>query len=140
MRKFFLLPLLMVGFFFFLPTQAFADNSMGDTIRHAYKPVAVVGSNAVRARVNNTVMSPTKNLVCVEAFNSANVKTHLGCLWVELASYQSSGMWGFEFDAPTNMLKPGVYTVVYTYKASDGNWYRIKSMDLKVMDGMVTVS
>lgn len=123
----------------FVPTSAHASNGTGDTLRHAYKPYQVTGRNAVNARVDNFSTQPVKRLVCVEAFNnSSGVKTHLGCLWVDLASYNSQGNWAYEFETPTGQLRPGSYRVVYTYQGSDGGWYHIKSVTMQVTDGMYT--
>ena len=122
-----------------LPVKASADEGNG-ALRHAYKPYTVAETKWMRARVDNFSNMPQKSLVCVEAFNvSTNAKTHLGCLWVDLASYNSTtGMWAAEFDAPTTMLSPGTYNVVYTYQGADGNWNRIKSVSLEMQDGMYT--
>lgn len=122
---------------FILPRNASADEGNG-TLRHAYKPFTVTETKWMRARVDNFSAVPQKRLVCVEAFNvSTNAKTHLGCLWVDLAG-RGGDMWAAEFDAPTNMLSPGTYNVVYTYQAADGSWNRIKSINLEMQDGMYT--
>jgi len=129
---FFIMAVLVV-----LPVKASADE--GDTLRHAYKPFTVSATNWTRARVDNFSSMPQKRLVCVEAFKvSTNAKTHLGCLWVDLAGYNSQGMWAMEFDAPTNMLGPGTYNVVYTYQDDAGMWHSIKSVSLEMQDGLYT--
>ena len=121
-----------------LPVKASAHEENG-TLRHAYKPYTVSETKWMRARVDNFSSQPQKRLVCVEAFNvSTNAKTHLGCLWVDLASYNSMGMWAFEFDVPTTWLAPGTYNVVYTYQGADGMWHRIKSINLEMQDGLYT--
>lgn len=123
---------------FTLTGSASADEGNG-TLRHAYKPYTVSETKWLRARVDNFSTQPQKRLVCVEAFNVANnAKTHLGCLWVDLAGYNSQGMWAAEFDAPTTMLSPGTYNVVYTYQGGDGMWHRIQSVNLQMQDGMYT--
>ena len=140
MIKNFLFALLLVlTVILVLPVKASADEGNG-TLRHAYKPFTVSETKWMRARVDNFSNMPQKRLVCVEAFNvSTNAKTHLGCLWVDLAGFNSTtGMWAAEFDAPTTMLAPGTYTVVYTYQGADGMWNRIKSMNLEMQDGMYT--
>lgn len=136
MKKLFLALAFLVTVLFVGPTSASADDGSGTTLRHAYRPVTVDTTRAMRARVDNFTPVAQKRLVCVEAFNNAtNVKTHLGCLWVDL-SPMGGNMWAAEFDAPTYKLVAGNYTVVYTYQDDAGSWHRIKSTDLKVMDGM----
>lgn len=137
MKKLLFVFFLAVGLLFVLPAKASADEGTSPSVRHAYRPYTVAENGWMKARINNVADMPQKRLVCVEAFNNANnAKTHLGCLWVDMAAHNSGGMWGVEFNAPTSWLSPGNYTVVYTYQAGDGSWNRIKSMDLKVMDGM----
>lgn len=139
MRKLFLTLFAVGGFLLFAPNTVSAQGAEEGTLRHAYKPVVVSTTGAVRARVDNFSTAPVKRLVCVEAFNNiSNAKTHIGCLWVELDSYNSTGMWAKEFDAPTTMLMPGSYRVVYTYQGTDQVWYRVKSLTMQVEDGMVT--
>ena len=137
MKRLFVLLLVVLGALFVMPSIARADEGDG-ALRHAYKPVTVASSGTMRARVDNFTMSQQKTLVCVEAFkNSNNVKTHLGCLWVDLAPMGSTvNNWAFESDAPTNLLGPGSYSVVYTYQAGDGSWHQIKSIDMQVQNGM----
>lgn len=107
------------------------------TLRHAYKPVTVTENGMMRARVNNMTSAPVNTLVCVEAFNNATSnKTHLGCLRVMLDPTKTDGMWAREFDAPTNWLKPGNYTIVYTYQGTNDVWHRVLSMQMTVQDGM----
>lgn len=111
------------------------------TLRHAYRPVVVEKTNAMRARVDNFTQVQQKRLVCVEAFHKvSNAKTHLGCLWVDLAPMNSTmADWAFEFDVPqTSMLSPGTYNVVYTYQSTDGAWHHVKSINMQVTDGMYT--
>jgi len=128
----------MIAVIVVLPTNASADEGNG-ILRHAYKPYTVETTKWMRARVDNFSVAPQKRLVCVEAFNvSTNVKAHLGCLWVDLASFNSTGMWAAEFDVPTTMLASGTYNVVYTYQAASGMWNRIKSINLEMQDGMYT--
>lgn len=121
---------------------AFSGNSVSaastnGTLRHAYKPFVVDSTRAMRARIDNFSTSPQSRLVCVEAFNQATgAKSHLGCLTLDLAAYNSMEAWAVEFDAPTYWLKPGSYRVVYTYQATDGSWHRIKSIFLQQLDGM----
>jgi len=122
-----------------LPRSALAHQSEDEgTLRHAYRPVVVEKTQAMRARVDNFTQVQQKRLVCVEAFNKvSNAKTHLGCLWVDLAPMNSTmSDWAFEFDAPTYLLTTGNYNVVYTYQSTDKQWHHIKSIDLKVTDGM----
>lgn len=135
---------LLFAFFFILaalvlvPSGVSADEGNG-TLRHAYKPFTVTETGWTRARVDNFSGVAQKRLVCVEAFNNAtNTKTHLGCLWVDLAPMGSTSDWAFEFNAPTHMLSPGTYNVVYTYQAADGMWHRIKSINLQMQDGAFT--
>ena len=105
-------------------------------LAHAYKPVSKYETNEVQARVNNNTNVSQKRLVCVEAFNSSsNIKTHLGCLWVDLAPMNSGGMWAMDFNTPTNNLKPGNYRIVYTYQDEGGMWHHIKSINHQVWDG-----
>lgn len=139
MKKLLMAILFAAGLLFVLPTSASADdniNNAGSTLRHAYQPTTVATTQMMRARVDNFSTSAQKRLVCVEAFNNAsNVKTHLGCLWVELDPMGGKN-WAAEFDAPTNWLRPGSYTVVYTYQDDSGNWQRIRSLTLQQQDGM----
>ncbi len=105
-------------------------------LAHAYKPVARHDTKEVQARVNNNTNSTQHRLVCVEGFNSSNkMSTHLGCLQVHLDPMNSQGMWAMEFNTPTNNLKPGNYTIVYTYQDEEGMWHHIKSMNMQVWDG-----
>ena len=135
---------LLLAFCFILAAIVLVPNASADegnnTLRHAYKPFTVTETKWTRARVDNFSDTPQKRLVCVEAFNVAtNAKTHLGCLWVDLAAHNSStGSWAAEFDAPTNMLSSGTYNVVYTYQGGDGMWHRIQSISLQMQDGMFT--
>ncbi len=129
---FFVLVLLVVS-----PVKASADD--GSTLRQAYKPYTVSSTGWMRARVDNFAAVAQKRLVCVEAFNTVNnAKTHLGCLWVDLAPTNTGGMWASEFDVPTTMLSSGNYNVVYTYQDGEGMWHRIKSINLEMQDGMYT--
>ena len=134
----------LFAFIFILAAMVVVPNVSADegngTLRHAYKPVTVTETKWMRARVDNFAAIPQKRLVCVEAFNVAtNAKTHLGCLWVDLAATNSStGMWAAEFDVPTTMLSSGTYNVVYTYQGGDGLWHRIKSINLEMQDGLYT--
>ena len=133
-----LLTFLVVGVFAFAlsGTPALASGTNG-TLRHAYKPYVVSSTWAMRARIDNFSTSPQSRLVCVEAFNQATgAKSHLGCLTLNLAAYNSMDAWAAEFDAPTYWLKPGNYRVVYTYQAANGSWHRVKSIFLKQLDGM----
>ena len=129
------LTFLVVALFVFTGSAS-ADEGSG-TLRHAYKPTTVAATQWTRARVDNFTAVQQKRLVCVEAFNNAtNAKTHLGCLWVNLAPMGSTvSDWAFEFDVPTNMLSPGSYNVVYTYQADDGSWHQIKSVNLQTQVG-----
>lgn len=136
MKKYILACLVFLFGLLVIPSAVSADE--GNTLRHAYKPVTVQNTQWMRARINNMTSMPQKRLVCVEAFNNTNnAKTHLGCLWIDLASMNSmDGMWASEFDAPTGWLAPGSYTVVYTYQDSGGMWHRINSMSGQVQNGM----
>lgn len=136
LKKYILACLVFLFGLFLIPSVVSADE--GNTLRHAYKPVTVQSTNWMRARVNNHTQMAQKRLVCVEAFNNANnMKTHLGCLWVDLAPmWSQTGNWAMEFNAPTHMLAPGSYTVVYTYQDEGGMWHRIKSMNMQMQDGM----
>lgn len=131
-----ILACLVFLFGLFLVPSASADD--GSALKHAYKPVTIQETQWTRARVNNHTTIPQKRLVCVEAFNNANnAKTHLGCLWVDLAGMGTvDSMWAAEFDAPTSWLSPGSYTVVYTYQDEGGMWHRINSMTNQVQNGM----
>lgn len=113
-------------------------SDFGGEVRHAYQPTTVQSTRWMRARVNNITNMPVKRLVCVEAFNNASsTKTHLGCLWVDLSATNSTtGMWAAEFDAPTAWLRPGHYTIVYTYQDQFGNWNRVTSMTGQVLNGV----
>lgn len=136
MKRILLTLIFLLGIFLVLPRPASAAEE-GTDLRHAYKPVTVASTGMMRARVDNFTNVQQKRLVCVEAFNNANnVKTHLGCLWVDLAPMGSTvSDWAFEFDVPTNMLSPGAYTVVYTYQDAGGSWHQIKSINLHVLNG-----
>jgi hypothetical protein len=134
--KFFVAAFFIAAFLFVMPTGASADDGSGAVLRHAYKPVVLNNINMMQARVNNHTSMPQKRLVCVEAFNTAsNAKTHLGCLWVDLAAWGSEGMYASQFNVPLGMLMPGNYNVVYTYQGDNGAWYRIKSINMQVQDG-----
>lgn len=136
MKRIFITLIFLLGVFFVMPKPASAEEA-GGALRHAYKPVTVESTGMMRARVDNFTTSQQKALVCVEAFNNANnVKTHLGCLWVNLAPMGSTvSDWAFEFDATTNMLSPGNYNVVYTYQDAGGSWHQIKSINLQMQTG-----
>lgn len=124
-----------------LPQSASAHEADEGTLRHAYRPATVELTKTMRARVNNFTQVQQKRLVCVEAFQTVtNTKTHLGCLWVDLAPMNSTmADWAFEFDVPqTSMLSAGNYRVVYTYQATDGAWHHVKSINMQVTDGMYT--
>ncbi len=91
------------------------------------------------ARVDNFSSGSVKRLVCVEAYNNGTgAHMHLGCLWVSLDPYNSSGNWASEFNAPTNWLGAGNWTVAYNYQATDGSWRHIWSVNLTNWDGMVS--
>lgn len=140
MFKYILACVFCLGLVLLSPTEALAHNEEADTLRHAYKPVQVEDTNAIRARVNNMERMDVNRLVCVEAFNvKNNVKTHIGCINAKLGAHQVSTNWGFEFDAPLNTVKSGNYKVVYTFQATDGSWHKVRSMNLKVQDGMVSL-
>lgn len=130
--------LFTLGLLVVLPQVAIAhENTDEGTLRHAYRPVVVEKTNAMRARVDNFSTDQQTRLVCVEAFNTVSgQKTHLGCLKVNLDSYNSAGQWAFEFDAPTYWLQMGNYNVVYTYQGTDGAWHHVKSINMQVTDGM----
>lgn len=135
MKKILLSLLFVVALLFVVPTSVSADEGKGDTLRHAYKPYTVAETKAMRARVDNFSTAPQKRLVCVEAWNNANgARNHLGCLWVDLQG-MGSEVWAVEFDAPTFTLKPGSYTVAYTYQDESGSWHRIKSVNMQMSDG-----
>ncbi len=139
MKQLLAIVVLFLGFLFLGSLSSVAAQEKGTTLRHAYKPFTVSETRMMRARVDNFSSDPQKRLVCVEAFNNAtNVKTHLGCLWLDLAAFNSPGMWATEFDAPTNTLSAGNYTVVYTYQETDGTWHEIKSVELNMLRGMFT--
>lgn len=138
MKKFLLVFLFAAGLALFTPKSASAHEvDASSTLRHAYKPVVIEKTQTMRARVDNFSHQPVSRLVCVEAFNKANnVKTHLGCLTVNLNGFNSTvGDWAFEFDAPTYLLTPGSYNVVYTYQGTDGSWHRVKSVSMQILDG-----
>ena len=130
----------VVGLLVVLPTNASAQEANSDsTLRHAYKPVVLSSISMMQARVNNHANVAQKRLVCVEAFKTVtNAKTHLGCLWLDLAAWGSTGMYAMEFNVPLWSLASGSYNVVYTFQSGDGSWNRIKSIEMKVQDGMYT--
>lgn len=141
MKKLLLSILFTVGVLLLLPQSASAHEASDEgTLRHAYRPVTVEKTQTMRARVDNFTQVQQKRLVCVEAFNKANnAKTHLGCLWVDLAPMGSTmSDWAFEFDAPTYWLTTGNYKVVYTFQGADGGWHHIKSISMQITDGMYT--
>lgn len=131
----------MVGLLVIMPGNVSAQETRSDgTLRHAYKPHLLTEHNMMKARVNNHTNVPQKRLVCVEAFKqSTNAKTHLGCLWVDLAAWGSTGMYAREFNVPLWTLTSGSYTIVYTYQSDDGMWHRVKSISMQIQDGMHTV-
>lgn len=134
MKKALLVFALVLGFMA-LASGKEAKAATNGTLKHAYKPYTVTKTRAMRARIDNFAPAQTR-LVCVEAFNQANgAKTHLGCLSVPFASYNSDGAWAFEFDTPTYWLAPGNYRVAYTYQDDFGDWHQIKSVNQTVMDG-----
>ena len=137
MKKIILAVFVFLFGLFLVPANVSADD--GGTLRHAYKPMTTE-NQWMKARVNNHTTMHQKRLVCVEAFNNANnAKTHLGCLWVDLAAMGTvDSMWAAEFDAPTSWLSPGSYTVVYTYQDEGNMWHRIKSVNMQMMDGTYT--
>ncbi len=119
----FLISLFLVG-----PSITSAAEMVGKALQHAYRPYRTE-TNWTRARVNNVTSAPQKRLVCVEAWNNVTGgKTHLGCLWVDLAPMGSMSDWAKEFDVPTSWLAPGSYTIRYSYQADDGSWHGISGM------------
>lgn len=138
MKKILFSFLFALGLLVLLPQSVSAHGADEGTLRHAYRPVVVEKTQAMRARVDNFTKVQQKRLVCVEAFNKvSNAKTHLGCLWVDLAPMGSTmSDWAFEFDAPTYWLTTGNYNVVYTYQGTDGAWHHVKSINMQVTDGM----
>lgn len=136
MYKFLTMAIFSFVLLLLVPTSASASDGSDNTLRHAYKPYQVAGRNTMNARVDNFDNQPVKRLVCVEAFNNASGrKTHLGCLWVDLAAHNSLNQWAAEFEAPTNWLKTGSYRVVYTFQSPNGSWHRIMSVNLTANDG-----
>ena len=136
LKKLFLGLLLVLGLMVFLPRSASAHTD-DNAYRLAYKPY-VTANKEMTARINNHSMSNQNRLVCVEAWNNASgAKTHLGCLWLGLDGMGGT-WWGKEFNAPTYLLKTGSYTVRYTYKASDGFWHTIKSVNMTAQSGSYT--
>lgn len=134
MKKIFLGLLLFLGLMV-LSTSGASAHADDSSYRHAYKPYVVAGTNEMRARINNHSTVSQNRLVCVEAFNNASgAKTHLGCLWVGTDAMGGTN-WAREFNAPTYLLKTGTYTVKYTYKAWDGSWHAIKSVNLTTQNG-----
>lgn len=135
--KFLLCLVFIITAFLLVPRGVFAQGTDEDTFRHAYKPY-VNPDNSMKARVDNFSTMPGTRLVCVEAFNNATgAQRHLGCLSISLAAFNTSGMWAMDFNAPTFMLGPGSYKVVYNYKGVDNMWHHIRSVDLKQnWDGM----
>ena len=135
--KFLLGLVFIVTAFLLIPQTTFAHGQDENTFRHAYKPY-VNPDNSMKARVDNFSANPETRLVCVEAFNNLTGKqTHLGCLWISLAPFNSKDMWAMDFNAPTYMLGIGSYKVVYNYQGTDNVWYHIKSVDLmQNWDGM----
>lgn len=131
------------GLFLFLAMMAISASGASahtddNAYRLAFKPVVVSGTTQMRARINNHSSTPQNRLVCIEAFNNAGgAKTHLGCLWVGLDGMGGEN-WAREFNAPTYLLTAGTYTVKYTYKAWDGSWHAIKSVDLITQNGSYT--
>ncbi len=124
---------------FVLPKGASAQGMDDNTLRHAYKPYVNNSNGTMTARVDNYAPMWVKRLVCVEATRwSDGMHQHLGCLWISLDANHSSGNWAAEFNAPTNWLGAGTWTVAYTYQGSDGMWHHIWSVNLTNWDGMVT--
>ena len=135
MKKIILSFLFVAGLLLIGPKAVSADQGSSSTLVHAYRPYKVAETNWTRARVNNNTMTAQKRLVCVEAFsNATGAKTHLGCLWVQLDP-MGVNSWAKEFDAPTSWLKPGSYTVVYTYQDDQGMWQHIMSVNMQNWDG-----
>ena len=131
---------ILLGLFVFLSlvvlsTAQASASTIDHSYRHAYKPVVVMETKEMKARINNHSSMNQNNLVCVEAFNdTTGKKTHLGCLWLSLDA-MGGQWWGKEFNAPTYMLAKGSYTVKYTFRSNDGSWHPIMSIWLKTQNG-----
>jgi len=138
MKKIVLGVFIVLGMFLALPAKASAHTD-GTDLRHAYQPVVVRETNATKARINNHTNVAVSKLVCVEAFKNSNgAKTHLGCLTVNLDPHMGGSNWAAEFEVPTYLLGPGIYTLKYTFRDTDGSWHAIKSISLTTMNGSYT--